>query len=53
MLNEEFIVESPPFDRIVAVSESVEPICAFDAYFSLRHVRPMPTYSVPGLVDHF
>ena len=25
----------------------------FDAYFDLICARPMPVYSVPGLVDHF
>jgi hypothetical protein len=50
-LNSTFIEESPPIDRIVAVSS--EPQIIFDAYFNLKCARPMPTYSVPGLVDHF
>jgi hypothetical protein len=24
-----------------------------DAYFNMKCARPMPTYSVPGLIDHF
>lgn len=50
-LNEDFIQEFPPLDRIVAVP--TEPHLLLDAYFDLDCVRPMPMYSVPGLVDHF
>ena len=25
----------------------------FDAFFDIRMARPMPMYSVPGLIDHF
>ena len=46
-----FIQESPPIDRIVAVPS--EPEVIFDSYFKLRCARPMPMYSVPGLIDHF
>lgn len=51
VLNDEFIVDDPPVARVVAVP--TEPEFLFDSYFSLRCVRPMPTYSVPGLIDHF
>lgn len=51
MLNEDFIVENPPIDRIVAVTQ--EPNFLFDGYFQLRCARPMPVYSVPGMIDHF
>jgi len=50
-LNSTFIVENPPMDRILAVN--TEPHFLFDAYFKLKCARPMPTYSVPGLIDHF
>ncbi len=50
-LNETFIQESPPIDRIVAVPS--EPDFIFDSYIKLKHVRPMPTYGVPGMMDHF
>jgi len=50
-LNQTFIDENPPIARIVAVPS--EPEFLFDAYFQYRCVRPMPTYSVPGLIDHF
>lgn len=46
-----FIQETPPVDRVVAVN--TEPQFFFDAFFDLKCARPMPTYSVPGLVDHF
>jgi len=46
-----FIAETPPVDRVVAVN--TEPQFFFDAYFDLKCARPMPTYSVPGLIDHF
>lgn len=46
-----FIQEAPPIDRVVAVN--TEPQFFFDAYFNLKCARPMPTYSVPGLIDHF
>lgn len=50
-LNGTFIEENPPIDRVIAVP--TEPHFLFDAYFKLRCVRPMPVYSVPGLIDHF
>ncbi len=51
VLNAAFIEEDPPLDRVIAVA--TEPHFLFDAYISMRCARPMPTYSVPGLVDHF
>jgi len=50
-LNASFIEENPPIDRIVAVT--TEPNFILDVYFNLKCTRPMPTYSVPGLIDHF
>jgi len=50
-LNKAFIEEDVPIDRVVAVPS--EPDVIFDAYFDLKCARPMPTYSVPGLIDHF
>ncbi len=46
-----FIVEDPPVDRVIAVT--TEPHFIFDSYFIYRCARPMPMYSVPGLIDHF
>lgn len=50
-LNQAFIEENPPIDRIVAVP--TEPHFLFDAYFKLTCARPMPVFGVPGMVDHF
>jgi len=50
-LNETFITENPPVDRIVAVQN--EPNFHMDCYFNYTCARPMPMYSVPGLIDHF
>jgi hypothetical protein len=46
-----FIQESPPMDRVIAVPS--EPDFIFDGDFRLMCARPMPVYSVPGLIDHF
>lgn len=51
VLGADFIVENPPVDRVIAVP--TYPHILFDAHFSVRCARPMPVYSVPGLIDHF
>lgn len=51
MLNEEFIEEDPAINRTIAVF--LEPAFIVDVWFNFQCVRPMPTYSVPGFVDHF
>ena len=50
-LNASFIEENPPVDRVIAVT--TEPEFIWDWYFDLKTTRPMPVYSVPGLIDHF
>ncbi len=50
-LNATFIEDNPPIDRIIAVV--TEPHFLWDSYFQFRCARPMPVYSVPGLIDHF
>ncbi|QCQ85125.1 major capsid protein [Blackfly microvirus SF02] len=50
-LSATFIQENPPVDRVVAVPS--EPDFLFDFFFQLTCARPMPVYSVPGLIDHF
>lgn len=50
-LNEAFIQDDPPIDRVIAVP--TEPHFLFDAHFNLRCARPMPLYGVPGMIDHF
>ena len=51
VLNDEFIVEDAPMERIEAVS--TEPDFLFDCFFQYVCARPMPVYAIPGLVDHF
>lgn len=51
VLDSDFISENPPLDRVIAVN--TEPHFIYDSYIKLRCARPMPVYSVPGLIDHF
>ena len=51
VLNDVFIQEDPPVDRVIAVPS--EPHMLFDAYFDFKCARPMPLYGVPGMIDHF
>lgn len=50
VLNSTFIEDDPPIDRVVAVTN--QPHLLLDVYLSMRCARPMPVYSVPGLIDH-
>ena len=53
-LNDEFIEDTPPVERIVAIGDQANgKQFLFDAFFNVRQARPMPLYSVPGLIDHF
>ncbi len=51
VLNDAFIQDNPPIDRVIAVP--AEPHFIFDGYFNFRCARPMPLYGVPGMIDHF
>ena len=51
VLGSTFIKEDPPVDRVIAVN--TEPHFLLDTYFDFICARPMPMYSVPGLIDHF
>lgn len=51
VLNQSFIEEDVPMDRVVGVPS--EPDFIADFWFQQKHVRPMPVFSVPGLMDHF
>jgi hypothetical protein len=51
LLNQEFIEEDIPIDRVIAVPSEPHFIC--DVWFDLKCSRAMPVYSVPGLIDHF
>ena len=50
-LSAAFIEDNPPVDRVIAVPS--EPEFIFDSYIECRTARPMPVYSVPGMIDHF
>lgn len=53
-LNDDFIQDKPPLDRVLAVgSEALGSQFYLDAFFDCLKVRPLPMYSVPGLIDRF
>ena len=53
-LNTTFIQDTPPMSRIVAVGASANgQQFILDSLINIRTVRPMPLYSVPGMIDHF
>lgn len=54
LLNQSFIEDNT--DQVLLRTLAVgytEPQIIFDAFIELRCARPMPVYSVPGLIDHF
>lgn len=53
-LNATFIEDTPPVSRVVAVGAAANgQQFIMDTFFNIKAVRPMPVYSVPGLIDHF
>jgi len=53
-LNSTFIAETPPVSRVVAVGAGADgQQFLMDAFFDIKAARPLPMYSVPGLIDHF
>jgi hypothetical protein len=53
-LNSTFIAEAPPVSRVLAVGAAANgQQFIFDSFFDVKKARPMPMYSVPGLIDHF
>lgn len=54
-LNSTFIQDTPPMDRILAVSGTTANSSNFylDGVIKQTVARPMSMYSVPGLIDHF
>jgi hypothetical protein len=53
-LNSTFIEDTPPVSRVVAAGASANgQQFLFDSFFDCVTARPMPLYSVPGLIDHF
>ena len=52
-LNQAFIEEDPPFDRVLLVPNGeTRPALRLDMWYEIKASRIMPTYSVPGLIDH-
>jgi hypothetical protein len=51
VLGQTFIESSPPMDRVLA--DATDPDIILDIFFDEVTARPMPMYSVPGLIDHF
>jgi hypothetical protein len=53
-LSSTFIQSTPPVSRVVAVGSAANgQQFIFDSFFDVKKARPMPMYSVPGLIDHF
>lgn len=53
-LNSTFIQDTPPLARNLAVGAAANgQQLLLDAFFDIRAARPLPLYSVPGLIDHF
>lgn len=54
VLSPEWLVETKNnIDRTLAVNSSLEDQFIADFYFKMDCVRPMPLYSIPGLIDHY
>lgn len=51
-LNSTFISANAPFSRVISVAAPY-PQFLVDMYYKVKSTRPMPTYSVPGYIDHF
>ena len=53
-LNSTFIQDTPPLARNLAVGAAANgQQFLLDAFFNINAARPLPMYSVPGLIDHF
>jgi hypothetical protein len=53
-LNSTFIQDTPPLARNLAVGSAANgQQLLLDAFFTTTAARPLPMYSVPGLIDHF
>lgn len=51
VLNGDYIQSNTPVPRVIAVE--TEPQFLMDIWFQYVCARPMPAYSVPGMIDHF
>lgn len=53
-LGQTWIEDNPPLSRVLAVGAGANgQQLLMDAYFDTTVARPLPMYSVPGLIDHF
>jgi len=53
-LNSTFIQDTPPLARNLAVGANANgQQLLLDAFYNIHAARPLPMYSVPGLIDHF
>ena len=53
VLSDEWIKEDPKLiDRTISVSSDLSDQFIADIYFNLVATRPLPAYSIPGLIDH-
>lgn len=52
-LNSTFIQDTPPLDRVLATASQTGRQFIFDSVFSIKAARPLPMYSVPGMIDRF
>jgi hypothetical protein len=53
-LNTTFIQDTPPVSRVISAGTVANgQQFLVDTFFTNRVARPMPMYSVPGLIDHF
>jgi hypothetical protein len=53
-LNSTFITENPPLARALAAGSAANGMqILFDSVFTIDSTRPMPMYSVPGMMDRF
>lgn len=53
VLNDTFIAEAPPVDRVLVVESFAEQQFLIDMLFEQRMVRAMPMYSIPGVGVRF
>lgn len=54
VLGDTFIQDTPPLSRVLAVGAAANGKQLIgDFFFDIKAARPMPMYSVPGLIDHF
>jgi len=50
-LGPNWIKDAPPIPRVIVDEDA--PQFILDSYWVRNTVRPMPTYAVPGWIDHF